>query len=192
MESELALRDSLSPPALRPFSMSRGNSRWRACSLNRSGREVDRKCFTCALSAENFLVSHRLSYIRREFSSMSASLLQAQLLEKIQGSKNLYIIFECQLSSWVSSSVVDSCFFATDPDPRIRITDLRIRIRLLLFSSMADNMPTKISFFQIFFAYYFSKVHLHQSSKIKVKKAKNGRKYKSRFFFIFLLVDPDP
>jgi hypothetical protein len=36
-----------------------------------------------------------------------------------------------------------------DPDPRIRTTDLRIRI--LLFSSVAFKMPTKNKFFQSFF-----------------------------------------
>ena len=76
MESELALRDSLSPPAQTPpFTKTFGISSWRACSLNFSGREVERKCLTCALSAENFFVSHLRSYIRREFSSISASLL---------------------------------------------------------------------------------------------------------------------
>jgi hypothetical protein len=35
-----------------------------------------------------------------------------------------------------------------DPDPRIRITDLRIRI--LLFSLVADKIATKISFFEFF------------------------------------------
>jgi hypothetical protein len=30
----------------------------------------------------------------------------------------------------------------TDPDPRIRTTDLRIRFRILTFSPMADKMPS--------------------------------------------------
>ncbi len=40
-----------------------------------------------------------------------------------------------------------------DPDPRIRTTDLQllIRIRILLFSSVADKTPTKNKFFSNFF-----------------------------------------
>jgi hypothetical protein len=33
--------------------------------------------------------------------------------------------------------------------------DLRIRIRILLFSSVADKMPTKNKFLKVFFAQYF-------------------------------------
>ncbi len=44
---------------------------------------------------------------------------------------------------------------------RIRTTDLRIRI--MLFPSVAGKMPTKKNFFfPQFFAYYFLNVHLHQ------------------------------
>jgi hypothetical protein len=44
--------------------------------------------------------------------------------------------------AWCCGSVT----FGMDLDPRIRTTDLRIRIliRILLFSSVADEMPTKI------------------------------------------------
>jgi hypothetical protein len=42
---------------------------------------------------------------------------------------------------------------------RIRITDLRIWIRILIFS--VSGGP-KIKFFKKIFAYYFLKVHLHQ------------------------------
>ena len=57
---------------------------------------------------------------------------------------------------------VDPWHIGTDPDPRIQITDLWIR--MLLFSQVADKMPTKNKF--------FSKVSLiiHQSSKIKSQK----------------------
>ncbi len=41
-----------------------------------------------------------------------------------------------------------------DLDLRIQITDLWIRIRILLFKQVAYKMPTKIKFFfQSFFAY---------------------------------------
>ncbi len=45
---------------------------------------------------------------------------------------------------------------------RIRTADLRIRIRILLFSSVT-LMPTN----NYVVAYYFLKVHLHHFSKIK-------------------------
>jgi hypothetical protein len=64
---------------------------------------------------------------------------------------------------------MDLSYFDTDPDPRIRTTDLRNRI--LLFSSVVAKMPSKRRcYFSKFFADYFLKVHLHQSSKIKSKK----------------------
>jgi hypothetical protein len=44
-------------------------------------------------------------------------------------------------------------------------TDLRIHGSC--FFSVADKMPTKISFYSKFFAHYFLEIHLHQSSKIK-------------------------
>ncbi len=48
---------------------------------------------------------------------------------------------------------------------RSRTTDLqiRLRIRILLFSSLADKMPIENKFFSTSFAYYFLKVHLHKS-----------------------------
>jgi hypothetical protein len=68
--------------------------------------------------------------------------------------------------------------------------DLRIRIRILHFSSVTSRMPTKKKyFFLIYFPYYCQKIPyvLHQSSKIKViKKSLNDR---NQCFIIFLLVD---
>jgi hypothetical protein len=48
----------------------------------------------------------------------------------------------------VSTSVVDPLHFGTDPDPWIHTTDLRIRI--LLFLSVADMMPIKFFCFLLF------------------------------------------
>ncbi len=42
--------------------------------------------------------------------------------------------------------VVDPWHFGMDPDPRIRSTDIRIGIRILLFSSVTFKMPTKNNF----------------------------------------------
>jgi hypothetical protein len=66
------------------------------------------------------------------------------------------------------SSVVDSC--GTNRDPQIRTTKLRIRLQIgiLLFSSVAFKMSTNKS--SNFFAFYFLKVNLHQSSHIKGHK----------------------
>ncbi len=50
---------------------------------------------------------------------------------------------------------------STDPDPRIRITDLRIGT--LLFLSVAEKMQTKNKFFLVFcLLWYFLKAFLHQ------------------------------
>ncbi len=48
-------------------------------------------------------------------------------------------------------------------------TDLRTRIRNLLFSSVADKMSMKNKLFQSFLQYFLN-VHFHQSSKIKSQK----------------------
>jgi hypothetical protein len=70
------------------------------------------------------------------------------------------------------------------PDPRIRISDLRILI--LLFLSLADKMLTKS-----FFAYYFLKVHLVIYTVFMDKTSKISLKIvvESSFFGLFLLVD---
>jgi hypothetical protein len=47
---------------------------------------------------------------------------------------------------------------------------IRIRIRILLFSSLTLKMPTKNSLKKCFSAYYFSEVHLNYFSKIKSQK----------------------
>ncbi len=71
---------------------------------------------------------------------------------------------------------LDPCDFDTGSDPRIRNTDLRIRI----FSSVAEKMVKKLLFFLHFF--YFLKVQLYQSSKIK-SQVKNSRN--QSFFYCF-------
>jgi hypothetical protein len=38
--------------------------------------------------------------------------------------------------SVLNSSVADPCHFGTDPDPRIRTSDSKTRLRILLFSSV--------------------------------------------------------
>ncbi len=85
-------------------------------------------------------------------------------------------------------NVVNLWHFGTDPDPRIRTTDLwiRIRIHILLFSSVAIKMSTKNKFLSKFFAYYLLKVHLNQSSKMKNhKKLQNSRNRVFSYFFLF-------
>ncbi len=71
---------------------------------------------------------------------------------------------------------------------RIRILrfDQRIRIRILLSSSVTFKRPTKKSFFPMFLC--FLQVYLHHSSQKKIHKDVT-KQQKSRFFFIFLLVD---
>ncbi len=68
-----------------------------------------------------------------------------------------------------ANSVVDPWPFGTDPDPWALTTDLRVGI--LLFRLYLQNANKKYFFvFKVFFALYFLKVHLHQSSKIKSHK----------------------
>ncbi len=58
--------------------------------------------------------------------------------------------------------------------------------RPVLWISVAFKMPKKnIFFFLSFVAYYFLKVRLHQSSKLKVIKKEVAKRYKSMFFFTF-------
>jgi hypothetical protein len=56
--------------------------------------------------------------------------------------------------------------FGTDPDPGISTTDLRIRIRILLFSSVADKMQAKNKFlFKVFFTGKFTPVFKDKKTK---------------------------
>ncbi len=65
---------------------------------------------------------------------------------------------------------------------------VRIRVRILLFSSVADKMPTKIKFFfKVYFAYYFLKVHLHKFLQKNSQKEVTNQQ-KSRIFLIFCLL----
>ncbi len=50
---------------------------------------------------------------------------------------------------------MDPWYFGTQPDPRIRTTELRIRIRILLFSSVAFKMSKNISLFFLSFLLLF-------------------------------------
>jgi hypothetical protein len=68
--------------------------------------------------------------------------------------------------------------------------DLRIRIRILHVSSVACKLPPKNKFFLSLIAYYFLKVHLHQSSKIKSQKViKKTVEIKFSLTFFFLLME---
>ncbi len=61
--------------------------------------------------------------------------------------------------------------FGTDPDPGIGTTDLRIRIQILLFSSLADKMQVKNKYFlKVFMFFNFLQENLRLSSKIKRQK----------------------
>jgi hypothetical protein len=61
-------------------------------------------------------------------------------------------------------------------------SNIRIRslLRILIFSSVAFKMPTKNNVF----AFYFLKVHFHQSSTIKSHEEVT-KQLKSRFFLLF-------
>jgi hypothetical protein len=72
-------------------------------------------------------------------------------------------------SSTICGSVVDP-----DPDPRIRVAALWIRLRILFFSSIAFKVPTKNTFFYIC---------LLRKKVIK----RSPKQQKSRFFLLVLL-----
>jgi hypothetical protein len=92
-------------------------------------------------------------------------------------------------------SVVDPCHFGTDPDPRIRTTESRIRNWILLFSLVAFKMTTKNKFFRIYFVFYSLKVRLHQSSKILKSHEGSHKTVEFKVFRTFFACDgedPDP
>jgi hypothetical protein len=67
-----------------------------------------------------------------------------------------------------------------------------VRLRILLFSSVADRMPTKISFltfFKQFFCLFLFELHLLQFSKIKSQKEITKYLVEIKVFFTLLLVD---
>jgi hypothetical protein len=71
------------------------------------------------------------------------------------------------ISHFLLSSLADPCHIGIDPDPRIRTSAQKIRLRILLFSSVTFKIATKN---YLFFAYYFLKLYLHHFSKIKSHK----------------------
>ncbi len=98
-------------------------------------------------------------------------------------------------------SVVNRWHFGMDPEPWIRVTDLRIRIRItdfrriLLFPSVADKMLTKNSvFFKGFFSLLifegeFTSVFIDKNSK------RSHKIVKIKVFLLFFACswkDPDP
>ncbi len=106
-------------------------------------------------------------------------------------------------SRYLGFSVVDAWHFGTDPDSRISATDLRIR--LLLFSPVADKMPTKSKFFfQSFFSLWlFERTFTLVCEDKKSKRSKKIAEIKVFLLFSFLMegsgsesvqimTDPDP
>jgi hypothetical protein len=66
----------------------------------------------------------------------------------------------------------DYAFGLCIPPRGIRASDqwIRIRLRILIFSSLTFKTPPKNNFFLSFYAYYFRKVRLHHFSHIKSNK----------------------
>ncbi len=79
----------------------------------------------------------------------------------------------------IKFSVADPWHFGTDqdPDPRICISDQRIRIQL-----------RTLLFFQRFFDYYVLNLHLHLFSKIKSQKeSQNSRNQGFSYYFCMMI-----
>ncbi len=89
------------------------------------------------------------------------------------------------MTFWYRSGSRDLYFWLKDPDS-IRIwIQLRIRLRILLFSSVTFKMASKNYFFLLqIFAYYYFKLHLHHCSKIKSHK-KSQNCHNRGFYSIF-------
>jgi hypothetical protein len=130
-----------------------------------------------------FFPSYRFSF----FFSLVPTLVECCDLQRASRSVPIQV---CKFLCRIFISVVNQFHFGTDPDPRIRSTDLRIRIRIriLPFSSLADNMPRKCNFFQIFFGLlgYFFKVH---TVYIIVKKKSQNSRYQVFTYFFCLLME---
>jgi hypothetical protein len=77
-----------------------------------------------------------------------------------------------------------SVTFGTDPDPGIRASDqwIRIRIRILLFSSLTFKTPTK----NYFISKFFCLLPFEGTFTLFLQVTKQNE---SRFFLLFLLVD---
>jgi hypothetical protein len=85
--------------------------------------------------------------------------------------------------SWSGSATLgDPWHFGADPDPRIRISDWWIRIRILLFSSVTFKMATKTKF--IFKALWLLLYEGTFTSFFKDKKSKRSQKTVGIRFYI--------
>ncbi len=87
------------------------------------------------------------------------------------------------------TSVLDPWHFRTDPDTRGSAPiPYGSGSGSCSCRQWLSKMPAKNSFFSNLFAYYFLKLHLHQSLKIKSLKEATEEQ-KSRFYQLFLLED---
>ncbi len=80
----------------------------------------------------------------------AAALYFSSLAEKTVSTKQIQEVLQNHTDN-VATSVMDPCHFVTDPGSRIRTTDLRIRIWIQHFSSVAHKQPTKNICFQSYF-----------------------------------------
>ncbi len=100
---------------------------------------------------------------------MSARLPSSALL-RLESTLLCYIQCSESVTFWYGSGSADPYFWLTDPDPSVKF-----------------KTSTK------FFAYYFLKVHLRHSSKIKViKMSQNSENQGFSHYFAWWWKDPDP
>jgi hypothetical protein len=98
-------------------------------------------------------------------------------IKRIKNIKSLYPIEHqcCGSVTW----------HGKDPDPQIgQIGTTDLRIRILLFSSVADKMPTKIKFFRVFCLLIFEGI---LTSVFINKKSKNSKNQGFSYFFCLLM-----
>ncbi len=81
-------------------------------------------------------------------------------------------------------NVADPWHFGTDPDPRIRTSDKRILIRILLFSSVTFKMAIEKNFLIFFCLLLFFKATFTSFFKDK----KSYRSYKTAGIKVFLTI----
>jgi hypothetical protein len=126
-------------------------------------------------------VQYRCEAFNQDFKEAEGHGEGGPILAAAADSKPIYLFKKTKIAApIVYSSIADPCYFGVDTDQRIHASDywirIRMRVRILLFSSLTFKIPTKNSFFS-FSAYYFLNVHLHHFSKIK-----NQKKVTFKFF----------
>ncbi len=144
----------------------------------------------CATPCQWTLFIFFIFVITNKMREGRSSVLYGQIL--VSWSLDVFASKKCYLYDhfFCGTSVVDPWHFGTEPDPRIRTTDLWIRIRILLFSSVAFKMPTKkLVFFLGFLLMTFWRNCTCTSVFKDIKSWRSHKTVGIKVFLTFLLDD---